>query len=902
VSVGADVSAALSNLSALENQVTKTASGMQAAAPAALLLSAAGAAVGAGFLSSINVAADFEHQMSAVKSVMTTDEVAQFGAALSDLGLKLGRDTVFTSRQAASAIEELIKAGVPAEAVLNGAAAAALNLAAATGVTTSDAATIAAQAMNVFGISAGQLTSVVDRLAAVANASASDVTFLRFGLAAVGGVAAGAGLSFDDTAVALGLLSNRFASGSDAGTSFKAFLNGLTPDSEKQISLFHQLGLDTGAVGDAFFDSAGHMKSFEQVAGVLRGALSGLNDMQRQQVLTTLFGTDGQRAANAVFDLGAEKVKTFSEQTGLSGVAAESAKTRMDNLQGALNNLGGSVETVQIIVGNLFLPKLRELADLTRGVVDRFSTLDPSLQRAAVLFVGVAGATAAALGGFVLLAPFITQVGPAFAALVSVLPRLLAVFGPLGIAAAILATDLGGIRTALGHAFSGAGTILSNFGTVFQKIVNGDVGGAVDTFQAILGALVPGLGPILANVRTAVTGFFDTFGPVFSNFGLVFQKVLAGDLGGAFDTFRAIVGTVSEPLGGLLGVFQNIGGVIRDTILPKMGELADQIMPTLGQLGGALGQAWDTVLSPALAKVGGWLSTILPLFAKLANGVLPALQTTSETLATFWDEKMQPAFKKVGDFIDSNLLTSLTNLATGLGGLSGDKVGQVAAVFGTTLGDALESFGTQLAPLLPIFQAVGGFLGSLANLFGTIVNVAGNTMVGLIQTVLVTPLQVLLDVFKSPANQAAMQSFTGLLSPLGAGLQALQTNAGGIADFFNGLAGGINALAEAIGRLPQVLPPWLQGRSLPDWLGSIGAGVGATGPNGGPLLRPASLNLEGAGAGAGGVIINFNAPIDINGEVGLQDFLDQMAAVIAAAANRVSLPPASPGFPQLNSI
>lgn len=55
------------------------------------------------------------------------------------------------------------------------------------------------------GMSAAQASNI---LAGSANASATSVEELQYGLAAVGAVAAGVGLSFEDTNAALGVFAN----------------------------------------------------------------------------------------------------------------------------------------------------------------------------------------------------------------------------------------------------------------------------------------------------------------------------------------------------------------------------------------------------------------------------------------------------------------------------------------------------------------------------------------------------------------------------------------------------------------------------------------------------------------------------------------------------------------------
>lgn len=630
VSVSADVTAALSGLTAVSNQANATAQAFRTAAPAALLFVGAAASVGAVLTSSITSAADFEHQMSGIKSVLTVDELAQFGGALDALALKLGRDTVFTSRQAAAAIEELIKAGVPVAAVLEGAGAAALNLASATGVTTAEAATIAAQAMNTFGLQAGNLTEVVDRLSSVASASASDVSFLRFGLAAVGGVAAGVGLSFNDTAVALGLMSSRFATGADAGTSFKAFLNGLIPDSKKQITLFKQLGLITEENGNAFFDEAGHLRNLEQIAGTLHDSLAGLTDMQRQQALTTIFGTDGQRAANALFALGADAVQQFSNQTAESGAASRSAQTRLDNLQGALNNLGGSVETVQIIIGRLFLPTLRNIADVTRSVVDRFSSLSPETQKLAVFIAAGAAAFVGFLGVMVLLGAIIPPLVVSFAALNAIL-----LLNPIGLVVTAIAALI-----AIGVVAFNTNEDFRNSVLALWDAIQNQLFPAIG---AVVSAIGDQLGPVVASLSEQFNNFVTAVGPSVVEF---FQTTLPGALA-AMGTQIESLGPLFTALGGFFGaMFNLVSALVAINATALQGFFENVLVPGLQALGTALAP-----LQPQIDSVAGALNPLVEDMRTIGERLQPVTDFFTNLTAAINGAALAIAAFQLPDFL-----------------------------------------------------------------------------------------------------------------------------------------------------------------------------------------------------------------------------------------------------------
>jgi TP901 family phage tail tape measure protein len=887
VSVSADVSGAIGGLNSLENQLNKTSTAFQQAAPAGLLFEAAGAAIVAGLTSAVTVAADFEQSMASVRSVMSPSEANQFGDALSQLAITLGRDTVFTSREAAAGIEELIKAGIPAQAVLDGAAQAAINLAAATGVTVADAASIAAQAMNAFGISAQQTETAVDVLAGVANASAASVSDLKFGLETTGAVAHSLGLSFSDTAEAIGLLTNAGLTGTVAGTSLRQMLLELTPTTKPATEEMRKLGLLVGN-NNAFFDqSTGSIKSLADVSQVLQNATKGMSDEQRTAALNVLFTRDAIGAATILAKDGAVGVRQLQES--MSGItAASTAATRLDNLRGALQNLGGSVETAQIIIGNLFLPRLRELADGARGVIDQFSALDPSVQRGIVTFAAIAGGVLLAIGSFILFAPAIAAVGPAMTAVLSVFAAAAPLFA--AVAAGVLIVSQAWQRNA-GNIQRFA-PVFEGIPAILQQAFSGDISGAVDSFLGAIGAVEPRIGSIMAGVRTSISGMFKAVQPILQNLGLVFDKAFSGDFGGALDTLQAIIVALVPPLG---------------TLLQTGRDLADVIGPVLGASFQTIGSFLVGTVQPALQGVGDFISNqLIPRVQELAANALPTLLQASQNIQAFWDTGLRPAFEAAVGFVVDQVIPRLTDLKTALtdtvvpsvgeffnslgGGLqsiaSGVEGSDAISTFFTNLGASLSAFGTQVSSLQPLFAAIGGFFLALGNLGAAILNVQN---------------AIAANVFGGLGDQLAQFGATvgpqvPAIAAAGEAVQTIGQQLQGVTDFFNNAATAINSLATAITNLssvPQIALPG--GLNVPN--------PAFVPPPGGAQPSLTGLNLAGgAAAGAGdGPVLNFNAPISINGAGDLAGFVQQIADAIAASARRVAPPPSNAGFPQIET-
>lgn len=364
VKVTADTSQAESGLASLGSKVTSVGGAVATAFGGAAV--AGVVALGGALAASVASAATFEQSMSAIKAVSgaTAPEMEQ----LSALALQLGADTSFSASEAADGIGELVKAGVSIGDVMGGGAAAALNLAAAGGLSVAESASIASNAMNVFSLKGADVGHVADVIAGAANASAIDVHDFGLSLAASGSVAATVGIGLDDLGTAIAVMGQAGIKGSDAGTSLKTMLLNLTPATKQQLAVSKELGITTADGANKFFDATGKAKSMSEIAEVLKTSTAGLTEQQKLQALQTLFGTDAIRAAAIMAKAGAEGFDTMAESIG-KVTAADVAKTRLDNLKGSIEQLKGSLETAGIELGTMLLPGLKSMVDgLTTGV------------------------------------------------------------------------------------------------------------------------------------------------------------------------------------------------------------------------------------------------------------------------------------------------------------------------------------------------------------------------------------------------------------------------------------------------------------------------------------------------------------------------------------------------------
>ena len=199
-------------------------------------VTALGVAVGAYALKTF---ADFEKTMSGVKAVLSPTQ-AEF-TALGDKVKQLGKDTIYSQGEIAKATEELAKNGLTADQILNGAIEASANFASAAGTNLGTSATVVSDALNIFKLSADDVRDAVDQMTGVTIASKFGAEDYALALAQGGAMAKTAGVSFADFNTTIAAISSAFSSGSDAGTSYKVFLQNLVPKSTRAATAMEEI-------------------------------------------------------------------------------------------------------------------------------------------------------------------------------------------------------------------------------------------------------------------------------------------------------------------------------------------------------------------------------------------------------------------------------------------------------------------------------------------------------------------------------------------------------------------------------------------------------------------------------------------------------------------------------------
>ena len=361
-----------------------TAKGMKAATVA---ITGTAAALGGVAAAAIKVGSDFESQMSRVKAISgaTGEEFEQLKAQ----AMQLGADTSFSASQAAEGMENLAAAGFTTSEIMN-AMPGLLNLAAASGEDLASSSDIAASTLRGFGLAAYDAAHVADVLAANANRTNSSVADTGEAMKYIAPLARAAGLSLEETAAAIGIMANAGVNGSQAGTSLRGALSRLSKPTKDMSEAMDELVI-------SFYDSNGKMKSLTEQVGMLRQATEGMTDEQKNNYLVTLYG---QEALSGMLALINEGEGSLGELTNAykncDGAAQKAAETMQDNLSGALEQLGGSAQTLGLAFYNSVADNLKNAAktatESINKITDSFNNggLNEAIQTAGDEFANLA--------------------------------------------------------------------------------------------------------------------------------------------------------------------------------------------------------------------------------------------------------------------------------------------------------------------------------------------------------------------------------------------------------------------------------------------------------------------------------------------------------------------------------
>ncbi|WP_240338947.1 phage tail tape measure protein [Novosphingobium sp. BW1] len=483
-------------------------------------------------------AGSFEMQMKKVEAALagiSGDELKQLSGQARTFGPEVGKG----ASEAASGIEMLARNGLNAAQIMGGALKSSLELAAAGATELAPAADLVTDVMVQFKRSTADLPDVVGNVVGAMDASKFGFADFQLALAQGGGVAASAGVSFLDFSTAVAATSAQFSSGSDAGTSFKTYLQSLVGNSKQAKQAMQKLGI-------SFFNANGQMKPLSEQSEILRKALGNLTDESKTEALKTIFGSDASRTAIGLMEQGAEGFNKLQEAIAGGDVEAKIAK-RLEGSEAAGKRISVAWESVKVALG-----VDTGLLDIVTAIKNGFATMLEAIAKAPPVFLKI-GAAFSALGAAI--GPLLFIVGHVGAVILANFAA--SKFGLIGRALALVISPISTLVGMLGEA--GLVRALTLAGSRFVALL-GPVGLVISAFLLFKDEIIFALEAVWKRLT-------ETLGPpieaLFAKLSALFEKLTGGPVGSAIEGLMSLLDGLADVVGTLLvGVIMEAGEVI----------------------------------------------------------------------------------------------------------------------------------------------------------------------------------------------------------------------------------------------------------------------------------------------------------------------------------------------------
>jgi TP901 family phage tail tape measure protein len=728
-----------------------------------------GAVVLGAFGIATNTTLNFDAQISAVGATAGATETEL--AALREEALRLGADTTMGATEAAQAMEIMVKAGAPLEAVLNGGAQAAINLAEATGTNIELAAETTATAVNQFKKFGLTYQESADIITQASNASALDVNDFALALKTAGPIATSLGYDFQDLANMMVILGDAGIKGETGATAIRNILMGIADPAGAGAVALREFGVEVQ-------NTDGTMKDLTQITTELAATWDDLSAAQQLQLAQSIAGEQGAASFMAIMDAQTDAVgrnsDAFAEAEARqkeTGTAAEQAAARMNNLKGSIETLKGVLETITITFMSRVTPALQAVVEGLTSLAQMALRLPAPLQTFLVAATGITGVLATLAGGTLLLLPRmvalrgavldLTKTKSVGAAFTAIRTSLLGFLGPIALVVAAAGalylaykTNFLGFADLVNNAVSGVRKFVDQFRIAFAGLsqIHNPVTALLESFSRALRSL--DLGP-LNGIKETVASAFSDAGKAVS----VFVK--------QFASLRKTTNVLSAAFGGVADALDSIGGgdigwiKAISTGLRSAGRFVEDFLDTIDSLRIAFGffrshgadpitaalQALGRIfpqLSGVVQPVIGFIDRLKTAFSSaLATGVNPihagllALGSVVPALAGYIDHLIAQwsALADAGGSLGEALKALFAGDWAGMFDALGDAAQSMLEAFshslqglGSLVAGVADAITNRFPALRPIFDgvatAVGAVSGAIGNLAGMAIDFA----------------------------------------------------------------------------------------------------------------------------------------------------------------------------------
>ncbi|MBF7050575.1 phage tail tape measure protein [Streptococcus sp. HF-2466] len=334
-------------------------------------------ALGAGFVQATRSAVSFENGMKTIQALISDDIPANKMTStmdqLSNAVKKYATEYGISTGDVIEGMTEMIRRGYDVNQTM-AAMPHVLEASKASGEGFGTVMHATTAILEQFNLKAEDTQRVTDSLTFVANKTASDFSSLGVAMEYVGPMAATAGISLEETASAIGLLSQRGIEGEKAGTNLRNILTALVKPTKSQAVAFEKMGISL----EEF--RAGNL-SLADVLDLARVNTEGLTGAQKAALYSQAVGKTGQAGFNALIAQGGDALRRLTQETNnAKGATKRMSDQMMESSENQLKKAQAELEVLGIEIGSKLLPNINNLLKEGVKVIDWFKDLSPATQ------------------------------------------------------------------------------------------------------------------------------------------------------------------------------------------------------------------------------------------------------------------------------------------------------------------------------------------------------------------------------------------------------------------------------------------------------------------------------------------------------------------------------------------
>lgn len=360
------------------------------------------APIAAGFGMATKKAADFQTQIGEIGPLLTnggkmTAEYRSQLDQMSDSSKKWAKQYGVSTTEINNGLAEVVRKGYDANQTM-GVMPSILDATKASGDGFNDVMNVTTEVISQFNLkgkdynsTVKNATRVTDALTYVANATSAGFSDLGLAMGYVGPVANSLGMDVEETASAIGLLSDAGIGGEKAGTALRGALTRLLKPSKQNIAGFEKLGISV----DEFKNGT---LTLPDMLNKIKQNTEGWTDAQRTSAIALAFGTESQSAMNVLVGQGGDALKGLTKETyNANGATKEIAKSMNDLPANKAARFKESLNVLAITVGEKLLPAFTPLLEKATQMINKFSEMDDATQKNIIKWGLMAAAAGPAL-------------------------------------------------------------------------------------------------------------------------------------------------------------------------------------------------------------------------------------------------------------------------------------------------------------------------------------------------------------------------------------------------------------------------------------------------------------------------------------------------------------------------